>query len=341
MDKKVILNKSDFDGFIAQLTKIQKVAAPVSKGYNSYAFQEVKTADEISLEYIPTILPPKKYFMPQKENIQKFNKEKNTWTPIVETEKLILFGVHTCDLAGINCLNIVFKSDPVDVNYLARKDEIIIIALECNKYCDEYASCAVMGNHLPSGGYDLLFTDLGDYFLVDVGTDEGIDIVSVIDSFKDANGSHLKDLENLRARKREIFKPEFNVGLEELKPLFAKSFKNKVWEDLGNRCVSCGNCTNVCPTCYCFDIKDDINLDFNTGFRFRTWDSCQNEPFAKVAGEENFREKRSDRQKHRYMRKFNYPVDKFSHYFCTGCGRCSRTCMAKINMKETINQLSV
>jgi len=72
---------------------------------------------------------------------------------------------------------------------------------------------------------------------------------------------------------------------------------------------------------------------------YRRWDSCQNEEFAKVAGGENFRKARGARQRHRYMRKFHYPVEKYSRYFCTGCGRCSRTCMAKINLKETINSL--
>ena len=91
---------------------------------------------------------------------------------------------------------------------------------------------------------------------------------------------------------------------------------------------------------YCFDVIDEPNLDLNTGKRYRVWDSCQNEGFAKVAGNENFREERGLRQRHRYMRKFSYPVGKFSKYFCTGCGRCSRTCMAKINLKETINALA-
>ncbi|MCK5224551.1 4Fe-4S dicluster domain-containing protein, partial [Candidatus Calescamantes bacterium] len=113
----------------------------------------------------------------------------------------------------------------------------------------------------------------------------------------------------------------------------------KVWDEIGEKCVSCGNCTNVCPTCYCFDIIDDINLDLNTGTRTRVWDSCQNGSFAEVAGGENFREDRGERQRHRLNRKFNYPVSKFRRYFCTGCGRCTRACVAGIDLKETINAL--
>ena len=173
-----------------------------------------------------------------------------------------------------------------------------------------------------------------------INTMLGEELVNKTSVFKPADALALKLLKALREKKRVIFKDEVNLKHEDLKPLFDRSFDSKVWEDLNKRCVACGNCTNVCPTCYCFDIIDEPNLDLNTGARYRRWDSCQSEPFAKVAGNENFRKERSKRQRHRYMRKFKYPVDKYSRYFCTGCGRCSRTCMAKIKLKETINDLA-
>ena len=335
----VTLEKTDFNFFIEQLAQIHKVVAPVKKGVKSFAFQEVTSGKEVSLIYIPTILSPKKYFMPQREDLVEYDKSANKWQAVLEYEKLIIFGVHTCDLAGIQCLNIVFSDKPKDVNYLARKNKIAIIGLECNDYCDEYASCAVMDNHLPNGGYDLFFTDLGDYFMVHINTLLGEELVEKAKVFKEAQEKHLNDLNFLRTKKREIFKDEVRVKHKNLKKLFDLSFESKVWKDLDKRCVSCANCTNVCPTCYCFDVVDEPNLDLNSGKRYRVWDSCQNEEFAKVAGGESFREERGDRQRHRYMRKFSYPVDRYSRYFCTGCGRCSRTCMAQINLKETINSL--
>ena len=340
MDKYAVLQKSDFKDCIAKLSQIRPVFAPVAKGKKNFVFSEVSSGDEISLKYIPTILPPKKYFMPQKEKILTFDKKRMEYNPVLENKEMIIFGVHTCDLAGIQCLNMVFASDPKDANYISRKEKILIIGLECNDYCDEYASCAVMDNHLPNGGYDLFFTELKTAFLVHVNTKEGEEIIKEISYFREPDGDHFTELDKLRKRKRKIFKDEVNVAHKDLKPLFSGSSSSKVWKDIEKRCISCGNCTNVCPTCYCFDIVDDVNLDFNTGARYRVWDSCQNEDFAKVAGGESFREERAKRQLHRYMRKFNYPVEKFSRHFCTGCGRCSRTCMAKINLKETINALA-
>ena len=334
------LAKKDLDTFIAKLSKDVRVTAPVKKGEKNYAFAEVTSAKDIELIYIPTILPPKKYFLPQKEAILEYNIENKDWQPVLEYQDMVIFGVHTCDLAGIQCLNIVFSDKPKDINYIVRKNKIAIIGLECNDYCDEHANCKVMDNHLPNGGYDLFFTDVSDYFIVHVNTLAGEEIVEKTGVFKNAEEKHIKDLEALREKKRKIFKDEVGTNHKELKPLFDKSMESKVWEDLDKKCIACGNCTNVCPTCYCFDIEDDINLDLNTGSRIRKWDSCQAETFAKVAGDENFREERGDRQRHRYMRKFSYPVNRFSRYFCTGCGRCTRTCMAEIKLKETINQLA-
>ncbi|MCX5669556.1 MAG: 4Fe-4S dicluster domain-containing protein [Candidatus Omnitrophica bacterium] len=340
MQRFVILSKKDLDAFISALAQSQKVVAPVARGHNNFSFAEVSSGKEITLKYIPTILPPKKYFLPTQEIITSYNKRENALNAILEYEKMVIFGVHTCDLAGIQCLNMVFADKPKDINYIIRKNKIAIIGLECNDYCDEYASCHVVGNHLPNGGYDLFFTDLGDVFIVHINTMLGDELVNKAAVFKSADAKMLKALESLRQMKHSIFKDEVNVKHQELKPLFDRSSNSKVWEDLNKRCVACGNCTNVCPTCYCFDIIDEPNLDLNTGVRYRRWDSCQNEPFAKVAGNENFRKERSQRQRHRYMRKFKYPVDKYSRYFCTGCGRCSRTCMAQIKLKETINDLA-
>ena len=336
----VILKKDRLNSLISSLALKQKVVAPVSKGSGQYAFEEVKSGENISLNYIPTILPPKKYFMPQYETLIEYDiSEGQKMEAIVEYEKMILFGVHTCDLAGIQDLNIVFSDRPKDLNYLMRKNKITIIGLECNDVCDEYSTCAFMGNELPNGGYDLFFTDLGEYFYVHINTYAGDQIIQETKVFEEADHTHTTALKKLREEKRNKFKNQFGVDHTEIPDMFTKVKESKIWEDVGARCLSCGNCTNVCPTCYCFDTKDEPNLDLKTGKRIRVWDSCQNETFAKVAGGENFRENRSDRKRHRFYRKFKYPVDRYSRFFCTGCGRCTRTCMAEISLPDTLKQI--
>jgi len=343
MERYVVLKEKYFNDFISSVAASgQKVFAPVAKGYNQYAFEEVTSGNQIATDCIPTILPPKKFFMPQYETIATYDTSNGqNMKPVVEYENIVLFGVHTCDIAGIQCLNMVFSEHPKDTNYLTRKNKILVMGYECNSYCDEYALCRLVHNHLPNGGYDLFFTNLENgSFMIHINTLIGEEFIRKFKNFKEANDSDIQALEGLRERKRKIFaKNEVPIEHEKIPELFNRVYDSKIWDELGKRCVACGNCTNVCPTCYCFDIIDESNLDLKSGRRYRRWDSCQNESFAKVAGGESFRAERSARQRHRYYRKFRYPIEKFSRFFCTGCGRCSRTCMAGINIKETLIKL--
>jgi sulfhydrogenase subunit beta (sulfur reductase) len=339
-EKYRILEKSSLNDFLNSLISDFKVVAPVYKGYNNYAFQEIKSASEVSLKYIPTIIPPKKYFMPQRETILQFDTNNELKVePVVDYENLVLFGVHTCDISGIKCLNMVLSDKPKDTAYLIRKKHITIIGLECNDYCDEYASCSFVGAHIPTTGYDLMFTDLGDYFIVHIHSSKGADIIEKTGFFKPAKDSNIEELKNLRAQKLKIFNNEVPTERRYLPDLFDRSFNASVWKELEQKCLSCGNCTAVCPTCYCFDIKEDVDLTLKSGERYRIWFSCQLDPFAKVAGGIDFRKDRSARQRHRFYRKFRYHIDRYGMVFCTGCGRCSRTCMAKINLKEVLSSL--
>lgn len=194
-----ILKKENFNGFISRLSQNQKLVAPVSKGYNNYVFEEVNSGEEIAIKYIPTILPPKKFFTPLCETLLEYNISKGLDVKaVVEYEEMALFGIHTCDIAGIQCLNMVFSQHPEDNNYLFRKQKIKIIGLECNEYCDEYANCRLMNTHLPDGGYDLFFTDLGGYFIVHINTQSGREIIEASGFFKSAEKNHIEELAALR-----------------------------------------------------------------------------------------------------------------------------------------------
>jgi len=156
---------------------------------------------------------------------------------------------------------------------------------------------------------------------------------------REASEEDLAVLKKAQDEKLRKFHSEFRGSLEEIGAAFAGGFQSPVWKDVGRRCVGCTNCTSVCPTCYCFDVVDDMSLDLDRGTRSRVWNYCQMDDFARVATGEDFRAGRDARQRHRYYRKFKYSVEKYNKYFCTGCGRCTRTCMAKISLIETVDAL--
>ena len=340
MTNQILLAKSKLADFVRFLSARQKVVGPVAMGQGQFKFADVSSLEEMSLRYIPTILPPKKYYLPPYETLLTYDiSNGQAMEAVVEVEELVLFGLHTCDLAGIQCLNMIFSDRPKDSHYLIRKSHFTLIGLECNDYCDAYANCAMLRTHLPKGGYDLFFTELSTCYSIHVNTHRGSELVEESELFEEMNSEAEGELAELRARKKEIFKSEVPIRYQDIPRLFDETFESPLWDSLGERCLACGSCTNVCPTCYCFDVMDEPDLDLKRGRRIRTWDSCQNEAFARVAGGESFREERKDRQRHRFNRKFKYPMDRYRRIFCTGCGRCSRTCMAKIDLKDTINAL--
>ncbi len=338
----IYLKKEDLSKFIEKLAREHKVMAPVKKE-NLFVFSEIEGPGEVCLDYLPTILPPKKYFTPQKQKLGTFNAgEQEMREAAVEVEPMIIFGAHTCDIEGIECMDVVFNDNPVDPYFRKRKKGILIIGYECLKSCDEYATCYSMDTHNPKAGYDIMITDAGDKYILHVNSNEGEKLLAknpLIKKVKD-KGALKNELLSIRKNKQNNFKKQLEAGYSDLNKVFKKSYSSAVWEDVGKRCVSCGNCTAVCPTCYCFDMYDEAALDMKEIDRSRVWDSCQLDEFAEVAGGENFRKERSSRQRHRYYRKFDYSVMKYNKFFCVGCGRCTRTCMAKISLIETVNDLT-
>jgi ferredoxin len=122
---------------------------------------------------------------------------------------------------------------------------------------------------------------------------------------------------------------------EQIAKTIRDSFSEEdLWDALALDCFSCGSCNIVCPTCYCFDVRDTWNIDQETGQRIRYWDACLTREFATVtqAGgiKENFREHHQSRFRHRFMRKCAYLNEKLGGPACTGCGRCSMACTANI-----------
>lgn len=337
---RVLLAKSNLADFIAFLAREQKLIAPVALGDGQVKLAEVSGLAQISLHRPPAILPPKKYYLPQHETLLRYDTSQGQrMEALVAVENLILFGLPSCDLAGIQCLDLALSAAPQDEHFLLRKGYLTLIGVECSTLCDPFANCAMLGTDLPRGGYDLFFTELSDYYHIDVDTTVGDALIKRSGLCVALSGAARSEFSTVRLLKKQRFASGDPLHQPSLAALGDQSVDSPLWAELGRRCLACGNCTNACPTCYCFDVLDEPDLNLTTGRRLRVWDSCQNEAFAKVAGGESFRPSRSARQQHRFARKFQYPVARYHRSFCTGCGRCSRHCMAGIDLKETVRTL--
>jgi sulfhydrogenase subunit beta (sulfur reductase) len=327
MEHCFTFKKSLFAEFFAAMSSFGVVHAPVRVSEKSFSFRPVLGPDEIAFEALRTILPPKKLFYPQRETVFSYEgKEIKDSTPTVENQ--VLFGVHPCDLAGLGVLDTIFSAQPADSHYTQRRQKTLIVGLSCLP--DKHCFCSSMGTDSPKNGYDIFLTDLGELYFVQVNTPLGNRLVEAAPGLmQPASNESRQKYKNFWITRDATFQTGFNS--DNLPAIVDMEWDNPLWEELGKRCLSCGNCTPVCPTCYCFDILDITSLDGNSGERVREWDSCQFNGFAQVAGGFNFRPGPVDRLKFWYRHKLHGFADPYGFPTCVGCGRCTESCPAGID----------
>jgi sulfhydrogenase subunit beta (sulfur reductase) len=333
-----IIQKEDLTRFITRLLPDYRVAGPVKEN-GGFAFQEIANPTSLELDYTTTILPPKKYLLPTREVLFKFdNSNGGAIQSSPQARPTIIFGVHTCDVHAIQLLDRVFTVGHTDPNYVDRRQQTIIIGVECLSPCDENSFCKSMGTLSADEGYDLHLTDLGDAYAVDIGTEAGRRLLQYAQTSL-ATPENIQRLNTVLGEKWPRFPYRLDFDVSDLPSLLNMTMKSPLWNELGERCLACAACTNVCPTCFCFDVRDEIELDLRHGERVRVWDSCQLDEFSTVAGGHNFRKSRALRQRHRFMRKGKYILEAHDYLGCVGCGRCARACLVDITPVGVFNEL--
>ncbi len=307
--------------------------------HGQYVFGEVAHADEFALDYPTSVLPPKKYLLPPREELFHFKVSGTQVQVNIEHEPTVVMGVHTCDMHAIQLLDRVMATGHADQHYQARRENTVLVSVECLKPCMEHSFCKSMGTLTVTEGYDIHLTDLGADYAVDVGSEKGETLLQGFASVWDPTPADYKRVQQVMAEKWPRFAYRLDFDVTELPTLLGLSYKSAHWEELGERCLACGMCTKVCPTCYCFNVSDEVDLALNNGKRVRVWDSCQLDEFALVAGGHNFRATRGMRQRHRFFRKGKYQTEAYGLVGCVGCGRCAAACLVHITPVDTFNEL--
>jgi sulfhydrogenase subunit beta (sulfur reductase) len=328
--------KQKLDLFASILRQRWEIHAPMEQN-GKYAFKPLNHWSEARLSYHRTILSPRKYFLPPQEAIVEYH-EGEGFVPSRKglADRVILFGVHACDLFALNILDEVFAGKYPDPYYQIRRQNTAIIGVDCIP--DDYCFCRSMRADFVEKGFDLFFNDIGDYYLTMVGTSRGDDLILAASKlFEEVSDDDIAKYKSRSTDKRQAFK--LDVEIRDLAEIFELEYHSRIWDELGDRCLSCGNCSMVCPTCYCYDVVDRATLGSKAGSRVRYWDSCLFKSHAEVAGGENFREKRSSRIKHRYYHKQRGFVAEFGRPSCIGCGRCIECCPVRIDIVEVLNRL--
>jgi ferredoxin len=288
--------------------------------------------------YRNTVVPPKAGFLPTMEEMFRFQKDKEGYRielPPKDENKQLLFGIRPCDARAMVILDMTFKDAYQDPYYLSRRNNTVLVGLGCTNPC-ESCFCTSMGTSpTDSTNVDLMLIDIGDEFLIEEITTRGKELTAKASGLKEATKDDAAKAKQAKEVARQ--KVTRKLDTEGIKDKLLASFDDEVfWEKTAAKCISCGICTRLGPTCYCFDINDE--LVGGEGTRFRSWDSCGFPLYTKMPMENPRLEKwRRVRQKVCHKYEF-YPMT-FDVIACTGCGRCIRLCPVNWDITQVIESV--
>lgn len=335
---------------IDALAPAHRLVGPVARGGpdagepRRYLYEPVERAAQIALDFSYCTYGPKAAVLPPRETLFRFEPADHGFhaRSVAPDPPTALVGVHPCDVRALAALDAAFSREPADEAYVARRRSLFVVGVDCPVPCMPGVFCGDLGTHEVSDGCDVMlyrcFGDGAARYGVRVASIAGRDWLqhAVTLPAPADQAAYVRYVE----RKREAFPPRLRIRAEEIPKLLASSYDASLWEREAARCYSCGSCNLVCPTCYCFDVREATTLKPGSGSRERVWDGCMLRDFAVVAGGHDFRGDVAARLRHRILRKGAWIAQRLGQPGCVGCARCERACTARIGISDILNRLA-
>jgi sulfhydrogenase subunit beta (sulfur reductase) len=324
------IHKEEWDKTIERLLLSYSIFACVENEYGlDYELIQPSDIEKISYNKPKPSTSLKSFFLPVKENVTS---EK------VDEKPRIILGIPNCDIQGLGLLDEIYlDSEFNDIFYKKRRDNTLLIASDCfgaQKHC-----------HCSSYNIKPFSEDRADLAIINInGTivlrilsgkgEEFVNKIAAVQSVDDKN--IISEIEREQVATEKIL-ADSNKGLPDYKETcnLVRNAMDKIWEKHSARCVSCGACTVICPTCSCFLLIDKPGFE-----KLKQMDACQYPGFERVAGGEDALIDLHNRFKNRYMCKYSWKPVKFKSIACTGCGRCIEACIGKISKNEIFMELA-
>jgi len=337
MAKKKI-NKKELGKLLSQWSQKLAILVPARDG-NDTRMAPWDGEDTTFLDwYRNTTVSPRAVFQPFAEEMFRFQKDGDGYhleVPAPEDQKQLIFGIRPCDARALAIVDMTFKDGYDDPYYLARRNNTVLVGLGCTNP-RESCFCTSLGiSPGESSDVDLMLTDIGDHFLIDEITPAGSDLVAQASGLEEAT-----EADEARAREEKETahgKVTRKIDTKNIQEKLLSCFEDKeYWEKVAAKCISCGICTLLCPTCYCFDINDELVR--KQGTRFRSCDSCAFSIYTRMPME-NPREEKWQRVRQKVCHKYEFYPMNYDIIACTGCGRCIRLCPVNWDITQTLETL--
>jgi ferredoxin len=298
----------------------------------------------------------KNFLFPTRETVLECKRTNGKWRmqpPPPPDKPLAVIGVRSCDLHALQVQDQVFLEGPyVDPGYSARRNALFVVALNCRRAAATCFCHSMKTGPAVQSGFDLALTELDDYFVLEVGTEIGGDVVTAttwapcsmndIEQARKLSEDLTRDMRQRPAtdalggqegRPRERY-----MDTTEIRDLLLNNLEHPRWEDVAKRCLACANCTMVCPTCFCSSIDDVPDLTGDDVRRERTWASCFTAEHSYMSTGP-VRKTTLSRYRQWLTHKLATWVDQYGTSGCVGCGRCITWCPVGIDLTEEVNAI--
>jgi sulfhydrogenase subunit beta (sulfur reductase) len=321
-----------------------RIFVPVRDG-DSHKFKPMENRAKPDFDFQNTSLSPKSLIFPQSERLFEYSHdESDPEAHILKEARKDFFpqaivGIRPCDALAFQLVKINFDAPEYkDPWWVRRFESTTLIGLGCNDPCTTCFCTSVGSGPFSVKGLDVLLYDLGEKFLANSLSEKGEEFLAKMKKGSPADKSTLKKADTLAASVSEkipIAVPTDKLKEKRVTELFDAPF----WDEVAFACINCGTCTYLCPTCWCFDIQDEVLG--KEGDRIRNWDACMYPLFTLHGSGHNPREEKVQRVRQRFMHKLKYYVDKYENgVACVGCGRCVQFCPVNIDIRHVFQLMN-
>ncbi len=312
------------------------VIAPVKDGDVS-AFKKIEDFGTLSIDLpTPTVKGLREQFTPETETLFEYKltgQQAELTSDTAAQKDRLIFGVRACDAAALKYTDAVNANcEPKDALYFAKRKQTTLVGVCCTTPAWS-CFCTEIGDFLANPiMMDLYLTDIGDKYYAEALTPKGETLIGA-SQFQAATDADKQAAES--AKQKVIAALPSPID-------HAEKGKDFDWDDpmftkLAEKCLACGACTFLCPTCHCFDIQECAQG--SKGSRYRCWDTCQFEKFTLMGHGHNPRPSKNERTRQRVFHKFKYSPERYGILGCVGCGRCITACPVNIDIQRVVHKL--